>query len=84
MMLIAAQRDRAGAEIGQHYESFNEHVMARVITASHASPQHCARTRGRDTIACGESRRSFVKLGEALAAAGIRRDHKEHMTGGAA
>jgi hypothetical protein len=51
-------------------------VMARVIAASQASPRHSARARGRDTVTC-EAR-------EALAAAGIRRDHKEQMTGGAA
>lgn len=37
MLLIAVQRDRAGAEIGQHYELFNERVRPRVMTARHAA-----------------------------------------------
>lgn len=43
VMLIAAQQDSAGAEIGQHYELFNERVRTRVIAA--------AGCRGRDAIA---------------------------------
>jgi len=50
MMLIAAQRDRAGAEIGQHYELFNERVRTRVIAA--------AGGRGRDASAGRDALRS--------------------------
>jgi hypothetical protein len=60
--VIPSQVDPGGAQFGQHYELFNERVIAALssITATRS--------------ACGDA-----TIGEALAAAGIRRDHDTSM-----
>jgi hypothetical protein len=56
VMLIAAHMDRPGAEIGQHYELFNERVMARVIPRRHRRAAFAPPRR--DAIARHEAQRS--------------------------